>query len=206
MSPRAGLNRAVVVAEAARLVDESRLENLTLAALADRLGVRSPSLYNHVDGLPGLLAALRLQGIHELGSVLARAAVGKTGPGAVFALAGAYRQFILAHPGVYPLTVQSVYQHASLDPELEAASREVVAIVLAALAGYGFDDSEALHVVRGLRSLVHGFATLELAGGFGLPLEIDESFDLMIQAYVDGLQARREAAVGANRLKTNANA
>jgi AcrR family transcriptional regulator len=192
MSPRAGLNRPAVLAAAAEMVDQEGLDHLTLAALADRLGVRSPSLYNHVGGLPDLLAALRRRGIRELGQALARAAVGKTGPDAVRAVAGAQRAFIHAHPGLYPLTVQSAHQANTPDPELEAASREVVEIVLAALAGYGFDQDESLHVVRGLRSLVHGFASLELAGGFGLPLEIDRSFEFIVQMFLDGLAARAE--------------
>lgn len=42
--------------------------------------------------------------------------------------------------------------------------------------------------VRGLRSIAHGFATLELAGGFGLPFDPDESFLRLLQAYLVGLR------------------
>ena len=52
--PRAGLNGDRVVDEAERIADEVGLANLTLAALAERLGVRQPSLYKHIDGLAGL--------------------------------------------------------------------------------------------------------------------------------------------------------
>jgi hypothetical protein len=44
-----------------------------------------------------------------------------------------------------------------------------------------------LHAVRGLRSLVHGFATLEVAGGFGMPLDIDESFRRLVELLISGL-------------------
>ncbi|HJY03666.1 MAG TPA: TetR family transcriptional regulator, partial [Streptosporangiaceae bacterium] len=49
--PRAGLTEARVVDEAEQMADEVGLSGLTLAALADRLGVRYPSLYKHVDGM-----------------------------------------------------------------------------------------------------------------------------------------------------------
>nr|MDT0664287.1 TetR family transcriptional regulator [Micromonospora sp. DSM 115978] len=52
--PRAGLSRDRVVAEAAALADTAGLDAVTLSTLADRLGVRVPSLYKHVDSLDDL--------------------------------------------------------------------------------------------------------------------------------------------------------
>lgn len=74
MSPRVGLNRASVVGAAAALADEAGLEGVTLGRLAGRLGVRTPSLYNHVDGLEGLRRELALLGTRELGERLGRSA------------------------------------------------------------------------------------------------------------------------------------
>jgi hypothetical protein len=54
MTSRAGVSRQQAVAVAAELVDAYGLERLTLAEVAQRLGIRLPSLYNHVDGLPGM--------------------------------------------------------------------------------------------------------------------------------------------------------
>ena len=53
-------------------------------------------------------------------------------------------------------------------------------------------DDAAIHAVRGLRSIVHGFATLELAGGFVMPLDCDESFCRLMQAFLAGLRNQRE--------------
>ena len=49
-TPRAGLDPAVVVASAAGLADEVGLTNVTMGLLGERLGVRAPSLYKHIDG------------------------------------------------------------------------------------------------------------------------------------------------------------
>src|SRR5215472_13481724 len=62
MPGRAGLDTATVVRAAAELADASGLDSLTLAGLAEHLGVRVPSLYNHVEGLPGLRRSLALYG------------------------------------------------------------------------------------------------------------------------------------------------
>ena len=72
--PRAGLNTDRVVTEAAELADEVGLDQFTQAALAARLGVRQPSLYNHVGGSDALLRLISMRGKAELGDVLGRAA------------------------------------------------------------------------------------------------------------------------------------
>jgi AcrR family transcriptional regulator len=188
VSPRAGLSREAVVEAAASLADEEGLEAVTLAELANRLGVRTPSLYNHVAGLAGLRRELALMGIRELGRRLGRAAVGKATDEAAFAMADAYRNFVRERPGLYAATVRSYRFSYPDDPELEAADRETVDTVLAVLASYGLRGEEALHAARGFRSVVHGFATLEAAGGFGIPLDLDESFNRLLRTFVSGLR------------------
>jgi AcrR family transcriptional regulator len=184
--PRAGLDRAAVVRAAATIADEVGLDALTLARVAERLDVRAPSLYNHVAGLDDLRRHLAAFGTAELGARLARAAVGKAGDEAVTALADAYRAFARARPGLY-----AALQRAP-DPDDAAAVRaanEVVEIVVAVLAPYGLAGEDALHAVRGLRSLLHGFVALETSGGFGLPLDLDESFRRLVANFIAGLRA-----------------
>lgn len=189
MSPRAGLNRAAVVEAAAALVDEGGGEELSLACLAERLGVRKPSLYNHVSGLGGLRRDLALLGLRELGRTLSRAAVGKAGGDGLLALAGAYRTFVKERPGLYGATVRSYRLSDPGDPELEVAEREALEPVLAVIASCGVRREEMIHAARGLRSVAHGFATLEEAGGFGMDLDPDESFRRLVRAFADGLGA-----------------
>lgn len=187
MGRSAGVTRERVLAVAAELADEHGLGALTLAQVAARLGVRLPSLYNHIDGLPGLQRGLAALAIGELTAALTKAAIGRAGDEAVHAIAGAYRAYVLAHPGRYAAAVRAP---AADDAELQALSRASVEVVAAVLAPYGLADDDAIHAVRGLRSLAHGFATIEAAGGFGLALDRDESFRRLVAAYVAGLAHR----------------
>jgi AcrR family transcriptional regulator len=182
--PRAGLDRAAVVAAAADLADAEGLEAVTLARLASHLGVRPPSLYNHVDGLEGLRREIALLGLRELGRRLGRAAIGRSGDAAVVALARAYRTFAREHPGLYAASIRAP---DPADTELAAAGGEILEIVLATLSSCGLDGEDALHATRGLRSVIHGFVSLEAAGAFGLPLALDDSFDRLIQSFIAGL-------------------
>ena len=131
MTRRAGLTREQVVAVAAELADAHGLEQVTLAQVAKQVGVQLPSLYNHIDGLPGLRRELTLVGLRQLCDAISRAAIGKAGDEAVLAIAQAYRHYVLAHPGVYAATVQAP---APDDQSLVQASGAIVEVVLAVLA------------------------------------------------------------------------
>jgi AcrR family transcriptional regulator len=182
--PRRGLDRARVVAAAGDIADAEGLEAVTLARVAQELGVRSPSLYNHVAGRDGLLRALAAQSTRELAAALRRAATGRAGADAVAAVAAAQRGYALAHPGRYATTVAAP---AAGDAEHEEAAADAVDVVEAVLRGAGLQGDELIHGVRALRSAVHGFAALEAADGFGLQLDRDASFRRLVDALARGL-------------------
>lgn len=198
MARRPGLDREAVVQAAVKLLDSEGVGSLTLGRLAERLGVQTPSLYNHVDGLPGLLRQLALRNARDIAACMGDAAMGRAGPEALLAVAQAYRGYIKQHPGLYMASLRAsgtqTQDGAPVDVELAAAEERVVRIVLAALASFGLQGQDAIHAVRGLRSVVHGFASLEVAGGFGLPLDCDESFRRLIAMLVAGLETRPELA------------
>lgn len=185
MATRPGLTTERVVAAAVELLDSGGLQALTLASLAQRLQVRSPSLYNHIDGLDDLRRRLTLRGLLELRETLQTAVMGRSGSEALAALGHAYRDFARHHPGLYQLTLRSNEQG---DPELQQAGAAVVEVVLAVLRAYDLHGDAALHATRFLRSALHGFVSLEIGGGFGLPLALDESFAALLGAVDRGLR------------------
>ncbi|MFI7659044.1 TetR/AcrR family transcriptional regulator [Micromonospora parva] len=175
--PRVGLNQQTVVREAARLADEVGFSQLTLAALASRLGVALPSLYKHVRGADALAQKLAVLATAELATEMTTAAVGRSGGDALRAMADAYRGYAHRHPGRYPAT-QRVPDPA--DPEHVEAGERAVGAVVAVLRGYGLTGDDAVDATRALRSALHGFVTLEAAGGFGLPRDVNRSYQQLI--------------------------
>ena len=175
--PRAGLTTLRVTEEAEDVADEVGLTNLTLAAVAVRLGVRLPSLYKHVDGMDALQRLVAIRAKTELAAVLGQAAVGKAGTDALVAMSGACRAWAQAHPGRYAATVRAP---EPADAEHTAASNAIISVAFAVLAGYNLVGDDAVDAVRALRATLHGFITLEQAGGFGLPADVDRSFDRLV--------------------------
>ena len=188
--PRMNLGKTTVVRAAAELVNTEGWEQLSLGKLATKLRVQPPSLYNHINGLPGLARELRLLSTREQGECMARAAIGQSGPQAVRRVAQAYREYIKSNLGVYLMGVRSSALQSPVDAELEAAQAEILQTGIAVLAAFELSEAETLHALRGLRSLIHGFATLEAAGGFGLPVDCDESFRRLTEMFINELSSR----------------
>jgi AcrR family transcriptional regulator len=187
--PRAGLNTGRVVAEAAELADEVGLDQLTLAALAARLGIRQPSLYKHVASLGALRRLISMREKAELADVLGRAAIGRARDDALVAMAHAWRAWALEHPGRYQAAEQGA---APGDIEHEAVSRQSIEAIAAVMDGYGLDGDDAVDAIRGFRAALHGFVSLEANHGFAFPANIDRSFDRLIHALVVALPSWRD--------------
>ena len=191
-SPRRGrgrLDRAAILERAAGLADRDGLDVLTLTALAGELGIRPPSLYNHVASLEELRQALAVRALGGLDAALGRAAVGKAGTGAVVALGEAYRTYAHAHPGLYA-AIAAV--GPSRTPELDAARTALMATVGAVLRPFGLmAEEEVLHAMRAFYSLLHGFVSLEAAGGFALSVEPAASFRWLLVHFSAGLEGSR---------------
>lgn len=184
--PRAGLNTAAVVERAAHLIDDPGAGALSLAALAESLGVRAPSLYKHIEGMPGLERALVVRAKEDLARALGQAAVGRSRDDAIAAVAVAYRTWALGHPGQYPLTIRAPVPGDAADEE---ASGALVEIIFSVLAGYDLGGSDAVDATRFLRSALHGFVALETGGAFALPVSQERSFSRLVESVATALSS-----------------
>lgn len=182
--PRAGLTTTRVVLEAEDVADEVGLANLTLTAIAPRLGVRMPSLYKHVAGMDALQRLVAIHATQEMADLFARAAAGKAGSEALTAISTSWRAWAKMHPGRYAATVRAPQKY---DAEHTEASNGALEIVLAVLDGYQLSGDDAIDAARVFRATLHGFISLEQAGGFGLPVDVDRSFDRLIAGLAETL-------------------
>ena len=175
--PRAGLSSQRVVSEAALVADEGGLDALTLAAVAQRLGVTLPSLYKHVEGIDGLRRDLAVLGMAELARVLTRGVLGRTGRDALEAVAHGYRDFARNRPGLYAASVRAP---RAGDVAHEAVSQDALDVAVALVRSYGIDGAGIVHAIRILRASLHGFVSLEAGGAFGMPQDVERSFEHLV--------------------------
>ncbi|WP_234946116.1 TetR/AcrR family transcriptional regulator [Agrococcus sp. Marseille-P2731] len=180
---RAKLTPSAIADAALAEIDAHGLAALTMAAIAERTGVRGPSLYKHVGGLADLKASVAERVLTEITEVLTSAAMGRSGADAVAALMHAYRDYAASHPKRYAAIPSDPLRDART---AEAAQRQLD-VILAVLRGCAIGGTDAIHVTRSLRAMVHGFADIESSNGFGLAEEIDESFARMVAGFLSTL-------------------
>lgn len=183
---RAGLDKEVILQMAADIADKEGMNHVTLKELAARLGVRPPSLYNHVAGLDDLYTSLTLYGWKQLEQEVTKAAVGKSKDEAVKSMCQTYMNYTTKHPGIFNV-MQSYNQYST--KEAMKATEGLVSIIFQVLSSYKLSQENMVHTVRMFRSFLQGFATMVNNGGFGNPLSLQESFDLSINIFLKGLEA-----------------
>ena len=188
---RPGLSRGAVTSAALELVDDGGylgFGGLTLAAVAARTGVAVPSLYKHVGSLADLRRSVALAAVTDLTAACSKAAVGRSGPEALFALAAAVRSYARAHPGRYAATQVAADLEDPAESALASAGAETVAVISGVLRGFGLPPERTVDAIRAVRSAVHGFVQLEVSGGFGMPDDVDKSFAVMVGMLEAGLK------------------
>lgn len=187
MKSRGRIDRNQIIEAAAEIADREGLQQVTLTNVASALQIRVPSLFNHVDGLNGLRRELALRGICELHRRMVSAAEGLTGEEALLAVSAAYVRFAREHPGLYEAAIAAPNPE---DGDYVKAAQQVVSVLLSILQdGFARLGIEALHVARSFRSVVHGFASLEASGGFGLEVDVDASVASAIRMLIRGMKS-----------------
>jgi AcrR family transcriptional regulator len=184
--PRAGLSTDSVVDIALAIVDEQGPEALALSVVAARAGVAAPSLYKHVASLAELRSRVAARVLAEMTEVATTAILGLSGDAAVAALMRRLRAYGTEHPARY----RSVPPDPVHDPALALPAARLVEVFLAVLRVYDLHGAAAIHATRCLRVIVHGFASIESAGGFGLAEDPDQTYEQLIQMYLASLPRR----------------
>ena len=135
---------------------------ITMQAVADRVGVRAPSLYKRVRDRDALVQLVVEATVDDLGVRLAAS------DGSLVGLARAYRAFAQDHPEGFRL----MYAVSGSADALQRASQPVLR---AARTAVGPDD--ALDAARLLTAWATGFVNMELAGAFRLGGDVDQAFE-----------------------------
>ena len=181
---RIGLTKDIILQSAMEIVDNKGAENLTLKALADKLGVRSPSLYNHFNSLSDLHTALMLFGWKQLEYRVMQAAIGKSKDDAIKSMCAAYLEFATEHMPLFEI-MQSYSKYSSA--EAENATKGLVSTIKQVLSSYNLSEENKVHIIRLFRSFLQGYVSLVRFDSFGKMVSIKKSFDMAIAVLLNGL-------------------
>jgi AcrR family transcriptional regulator len=169
------LTRDAIIRTALRLVDEHGPEALSTNRIAAELGVRGPSLYNHVSGRAEIIDGLRelLAAEIDLDATAVR-----PWTTALIRLAHSYRAAFLKHPNVFPLISAQPIQ----SPLVLAAYDRVFAVMRAE----GCPEDDLFPMVRAMEYLATGSV---LDQSVGMP-QAERVFEVGLAALLDGYARR----------------
>ena len=153
---------AAIVEAGRDLLEIGGPPTVTMQAVAERVGVRAPSLYKRVRDRDALLRLIAEATIDELGDRLAAP------DGSLTDLARIYRAYAHARPEGFRLMY-------AVEGDTDVMARASEPVLRAAREAVG--DARALDEARLLTAWVTGFVSMELAGAFRLGGDIDQAFE-----------------------------
>jgi AcrR family transcriptional regulator len=178
------LDTRAVIEEAVALLDREGEGTLGFNRLARALGVKPPSLYNHVADDADLRRRVAIQGWARFDAACQHRARGRSGAAALRAFAAAYRAFAAEHPGLFALMAE--VSLSPDDPDYARVAGPLLERTLAPWRTLGLAGDDAVHAVRALRAAIHGFTVLERQGQFRMAPAADRTFARLIDATLAG--------------------
>jgi len=170
------------------ILESDGLARLTMQAVADRVGVRAPSLYKRVRSRDHLVLLLTEDTARDLGERLETVAREESAldPAQRLAdLARALRAFAHERPAGYRLIFAAPSEEARLPDETIARVSAPLLAVAAELVG----ADAALEAARTVTAWATGFIGMELAGSFRLGGDVDAAFEYGIARIATALVA-----------------
>ena len=175
------VTKAAVIQAASDIADEKGLNNVSLKVVAEKLNIRTPSLYNHIDNLDDLLREVAHTGMRAMNQRMTQAAIGKSGDVAIQAVSVEYLNYMIEHPGVYE-TIQWAVWHGT--EETATIFNNYLSLLTTLIQSCSLNKDKTLEILNMLTGIIHGYTTLQLGNAFSAPdkvrFELAEAIDTLL--------------------------
>ncbi|MFL0252643.1 TetR/AcrR family transcriptional regulator [Clostridium neuense] len=163
------------------LADEIGLDQVTFQKIAEKLGIKYPSLYNHFNNMDDLKIKMTIYFLTKLNLEIMQRLIGKSGEAAIREFAFTYRDFAFENKTAYELFLNI---KSTKNEEVYLLAKQTTDIINKILNFYVKDTTELIHKNRALRSLLHGFVSLSSFGYFQGKANLEDSFKIMIDDFI----------------------
>ena len=175
------ITKTAVIQAAADIADDKGLNNVSLKVVAEKLHIRTPSLYNHINNLDDLLLEVAHAGMRTMNQRMIQAAIGKSGDAAMHAVAIEYLNYMIEHCGVYE-TIQWATWHGT--NETAAIFSDYTNLLKTLILSYNFETQKVPEILNLLMGFFHGYTTLQLRYAFSdaekVRNELHENLDTVL--------------------------
>lgn len=182
---RAGIDKETIIRSAAQLVNQAGMEQITMKMLADKLGIKPPSLYNHIKGLEDLKKQLMIFGWTQAKEKLLLSLAGVSGYDAIKAMCYAFYDYATENTGLFEVML---WYNKFQNEEAAEATAELLAVIFKVTRSLDIPDNYCFHLIRTFRGFLEGFFLLVNNGSFGHPLPITDSFEISVNILIAGIK------------------
>lgn len=179
--------KEAVIQAASDIADEKGLNNLSLKTVAEKLNIRTPSLYNHINCLDELLRAVAHKGMRQMNERMKQAAIGKTGAVAIKAVSIEYLNYMIEHCGVYE-TIQWATWHGT--EETSAIFDDYLSLLITLIKSCDFNPTHTNEILNMLTGIFHGYTTLQLRYAFSNPDKVRSDLCDALDTLLSGIQLK----------------
>lgn len=190
-----GVTKEMIVSEAIACIEDSGQPAVSLHELARRLGIKTPSLYNHIRNTRELQYEVMHYAIDQFVANQKEATEGKQTDEAVRAFAHAYYAFATEHRGLYRLIMS---MPSEKDERAKEMALPLLDTVVNILSGYGLEENAVAHWQRVFRAILHGFISQEDLGYFYYydAVDLSQSRSIAVDCFLSGLHAAIQKEAG----------
>lgn len=175
------ITKEAVIKATSDLADEKGLNNVSLKAVAQKLNIRTPSLYNHIESLDNLLLEVAHNGMRNMNERMMKVAVGKTGKEAIKLVSIEYLNYMIEHPGVYEIIQWAVWHGTE---ETATIFNNYLSLLTTLIQSCSLNKDKTLEILNMLTGIIHGYTTLQLGNAFSAPdkvrFELAEAIDTLL--------------------------
>ncbi|MCK6016010.1 TetR/AcrR family transcriptional regulator [Enterococcus faecium] len=181
------VTKAAVIQTACDIADEKGLNNVSLKAVAEKLNIRTPSLYNHIGSIDDLLREAAHKGMRTHNERMMQVAVGNSGDAAIKSLGIEYLNFMIEHPGVYEIIQWATWHGTDETAEIFG---NYISLLTTLIHSCQFKTEKTDEILNLLTGVLHGYTTLQLQYAFTNPDKVREDFCNAIDTVLLGIRQK----------------
>lgn len=154
------VSKELIIHTASDIADEMGLQQVSLKLVAQKLNIKTPSLYNHISSLDELLQEIAHNGMKSMNEEMKSSAIGKAGETSIKALGSTYLQYVVQHPGIYE-TIQWVTWHGT--DETKVIFQTYQELLTTLIRSCQFQEDHIPDILSLLTGFLHGYITMNLS-------------------------------------------
>lgn len=181
------VTKSAVMEATSNIADENGLNNVSLKAVAERLNIRTPSLYNHIHSLDDLLREVGHKGMMDMNERMMKAAIGTYGGTAIKAVAVEYLNFMIEHPGVYEIIQWTSWNGNDKTAEI---FNNYASLLTTLVLSCNLKKESTENIVNLITGIIHGYTTLQLRHAFTQPDKVRSELSDTIDTVLLGIQQK----------------